>query len=120
MFTTESAIEHNKKMLEMGKHPSQNPEIIKRTNDRMLKDGTHPFLNKKNRENNRKKVKEKQLEMSSSGTHNFKGRVAVVDVQGNRVMIPTEDYQLQKDGKDMSKWNYVMVNSKEGRKRVTL
>ena len=75
VFTTEKTLVHNKKMLELGIHPSQNKNIIKETNRKMLENGTHPFIDKNTRINNQRAVKEHQLQLLANGKHNFKNKV---------------------------------------------
>lgn len=117
LYTKEKAIAHNKKMLELGIHPSQRPELIKRTNEKMLKNGTHPFTNPIHRETNSKAVKDYQLNLLKSGSHNFKNKIPVIDKNGKRFIISTEEYAKQKINADMSSWEYVSVASKEAKVR---
>jgi hypothetical protein len=117
LYTKEKAIAHNKKMLELGIHPSQRFELIKRTNEKMLKNGTHPFTNPIHRETNSKAVKEYQLQLSKSGNHNFKNKIPVIDKNGKQSIISTEEYAKQKINDDMSSWEYVSVASLEAKAR---
>lgn len=119
LYTKEKAIEHNRRMLEMGIHPSQRPELIKRTNEKMLREGTHPFINPVHRESNTIAIRNKQLELISTGKHNFKNKVPVVDKNGVKSIISVELYNNQKMG-DMSDWEYVVTHCKEGKKRKSI
>ncbi len=116
LYTREKTIAHNKRMLELGIHPSQRPELIKRTNEEMLKNGTHPFINPTHRETNLKAVKEYQLQLSETGKHNFKNKVPVISKNGEKKFISTEEYTRQKINPDMSSWEYVVVHCKEAKK----
>jgi hypothetical protein len=117
VFTKEKTLIHNKRMIEMGIHPSQRPELIRQTNEKMLRDGTHPFVNPIYREANSKSVKEYQLALSASNKHNFKNKVPVLDKNGIKSIISIEDYKTQQIGEDMSMWNYVTVTSNEAKRR---
>ena len=116
VFTKETAITHNKKMLELGMHPSQNKNIIANTNKTMIENGTHPFMDKIKMEYNRTVVSKTQKKLSESGNHNFKGKVPVINKNGERSIITINEYNSQKIG-NTEDWKYVLVQSKEARNR---
>ena len=116
LFNTEYAIEHNKKMMSMGIHPSQRPELIKETNRKMLENGTHPFKDPKARENNSKAVSNYQSKLLKTDKHNFKNKIPVIDKSGMRSVIPTCEYNMQKIGVK-EEWEFVSVASREARNR---
>jgi hypothetical protein len=119
VFTKETAITHNKKMLKNGTHPSQNRSIIDKTNKNMIESGTHPFMDEKKMEYNRKVVSKTQKQLSMSGEHNFKNKAPVIDKHGNRSIITKDEYNSQKIG-NIEDWQYVLVQSKEARNRRAL
>lgn len=116
LFTAENAIEHNKKMLSLGIHPSQRPELIKETNRKMLENGIHPFKDPKARKNNSKAVSDRQLELSKIDAHNFKNKIPIIDKTGVRSIISKDQYNTQKIGIEKD-WEYVSVASIEARNR---
>lgn len=116
LFTTANTIEHNKKMLSLGIHPSQRPELIKETNRKMLENGTHPFKDPKARKNNSKAVSNCQIELSKTGKHNFKNKIPVIDKIGVRSIISKDQYNTQKIGIE-EEWEFVSVASREARNR---
>jgi hypothetical protein len=119
LFTKEIALEHNAKMMADGTHPSQNPEIIKRTNSKMLEDGTHPFQDKIKMLHNRSVVKAYQLNAVAEGNHNFKGRVVCRDKFGVKHILSKDEYDSGKIG-TIENWKYVPVTSRESKKRKEL
>ena len=119
LFNTKRAIEHNKKMLKEGRHPSQDKTLIAKTNQMMLSSGTHPFQDETKMVKNRKVVKEYQLRAVSEGTHNFSGKVVCIDRNGVRITLNKSDYDRNKIG-PIENWEYVPVVSREAKRRKGL
>lgn len=127
---------HRKRQLKMvidGTHPFLGPEtnnkkVIDRTHPwlasnggsersrqhclTMLAEGIHPFMGDGSfqREVHKKRV--------DDGSHHLLGNVSCFDRMGNAIQVSKDVYHRQKEvTKDMTQWEYAMVNSSEGKKR---
>jgi len=114
------------KMLEEGRH---NFQILDRSsynffyktekgkqirvdkNKKMYADGTNKFFDSED-------CKARQKIIIAEGRHNLYGGVTCRDMNGKVVQVKREVYSSQKG--NMETWEYVSINSKEGKKRKTL
>jgi hypothetical protein len=102
------------KRVELGIHNFQtlkSKELARKTQNKRLNDGTHPFLDKE-------KARERELKKVEEGTHNLLGGVTCRDRQGNIVQVSQENYHKQKEITDnMTHWEFVSARSFEAKRR---
>jgi hypothetical protein len=111
------------KMLEEGRHNFQildrstynffyrteeGKQVRVEKNKKMYVDGTNKFFDSDS-------CKERQKKIIAEGRHNLYGGVTCRDMNGKVIQVKKEIYSSQSGSMDT--WQYVAVNSKEGKKR---
>lgn len=103
------------KLLNEGRHNFQNSEVQRKIQLKRVLKGTHNLLSS-NRTFSKKGCRhDKTRERNLTDDNPFRCKIPCLDLDGNLVMVLKEEYYLQTGNR--KEWNFVTLNSKEGKMR---